>query len=218
MERATKYVAEVVGLGGAQRFGYRLGNQQAPVADAAESGGGLGFDDADDAQFLFARGDAEAFAGVCVRICRRRGRCGFWRERFALGVAQDNIFADQSGGLRREIAREFDLQDGFVRRRAGEKAAFDSFEGAVAAGGIGDARDHRGIRIVVVAHFGHEANLRIDFDDARKFLERMARVVIERRRGALAIRGGGRAEGAEICARSNQDGIEKAGARQSLAG
>ena len=46
-----------------------------------------------------------------------------------------------------------------------------------------------GYGLLFEAHFSHETNLRIDLDDAGQSFEGVARIIVERRCGPLAIRG-----------------------------
>jgi len=50
----------------------------------------------------------------------------------ALGVAQSDFFADESGGLGREFLGEIGLEDGFFGSRRRKVLAGDGVEGAVA--------------------------------------------------------------------------------------
>ena len=72
------------------------GNEQAAVAVAAETGGGLGVHNTDDAQAHILGHDGEAAGqgigtggggGVVVR--------GIWRERLTLGVTENDFFANE---------------------------------------------------------------------------------------------------------------------------
>jgi hypothetical protein len=87
------------------------------------------------------------------------------RERLAFGVAEDELFADESGGLRIEFLGEFALQDSFVGRRAGKKRTLHAVERAARLGRFGHASDHGGVGLAVVANFGKKADLGIDLDD-----------------------------------------------------
>jgi len=58
----------------------------------------------------------------------------------ALGVAQRDFLADESGGLGREFLGEIGLEDGFFGGRRRKVFAGDGVEGAGGAGRFGDAR------------------------------------------------------------------------------
>src|SRR2546427_2593051 len=97
---AANDVAKIVDLRGAKSHGNLKGNEQAAVAVAAETGGGLGVHNTDDAQAHILGHDGEAAGqgigtggGGGVRIR------GIWRAALALGATEDESFAHACSGL-----------------------------------------------------------------------------------------------------------------------
>src|SRR4029077_12126065 len=97
----------------------------------------------------------------------------------ALGVAQSDFLADESGGLGRKFLGEIGLEDGFVGGRRRKVLAGDGVEGAGGAGRFRDAENVGGVTVALVADVGEEADLRVNVDDVGEGGELLARVFVE---------------------------------------
>src|ERR1700674_2896769 len=192
---AANDVAEIVDLGGAKGHGDLQRNEEAAVAVASKARRGLGIHDTHDVQAHFLENDGET-AGQRFGIGGGRS-AGVRRnlgERLALGIAEDELFPEERGCLRVQLFCELALQDGFVGAGAGEKGSLHAVKGTARFRGFGQAGDHGGEGLAVVANFREKTNLGKNLDDVGEagdflkhvFVEETRLLVRRRRHGGAA--------------------------------
>ncbi len=152
----------------------------ARAAESADAGRGIGFNDADNAQRLFAGEDGDAaWSARAHGGVEKRFVVSVLREGGSLGITQGQIFSQERGRLIGEKFCKFDLQNGFVRGRRGEILAGHALERAARPRGIRQAENRSRFRFACIAHVGDKANLRIDFRHSRKLAQLLADVLVQ---------------------------------------
>ncbi len=149
------------------------------AAESADARGRIGFDDAHDAKFFFASDNGNARSARGHHAIENVLITGVFRKDGAFCVAKSQFLANKRGGLIREHFCKLNLQDGFLggwRRKIGPGHAFKSAAGARR---IRKSENAGRFRFTGVADVRGEADLRIDFRDARELADLKPRVLVK---------------------------------------